>query len=73
MGHLSGQLDRAQKGMSVKFTATFEPSKDDPAFGFFSRPCKAEVTGDAPIAVSTPAVTSAVATSTPMSPDEIHA
>lgn len=31
------------KGQKVKFTATFEPSKKDPLFGFFKRPTKWEI------------------------------
>lgn len=32
-----------EKGTRVRFTATVEPSNDDPSFGFFKRPAKAEV------------------------------
>lgn len=32
-----------EKGTRVRFTATVEPSSDDPSFGFFKRPSKAEV------------------------------
>ena len=32
-----------EKGDKVRFTATVEPSKDDPKFGFFKRPTKGEV------------------------------
>ena len=30
----------AQKGDIITFTATVEPSQDDPKFGFFKRPAK---------------------------------
>lgn len=33
-----------ERGTKVKFSAQVEPSKDDPKFGFFKRPTKAEVT-----------------------------
>jgi len=32
-----------QRGMKIEFTATVTPSKDDPKFGFFKRPAKANV------------------------------
>lgn len=34
------------KGCEVEFTARVEASKDDPCFGFFSRPTKGSVTDD---------------------------
>ncbi len=37
-----GSLD-CQKGDTIQFTATVEPSRDDPKFGFGKRPTKAEV------------------------------
>lgn len=36
--------DVPQKGSRFKFTARIERSKDDPTFGFFKRPTKAEIT-----------------------------
>lgn len=36
-------LDEAQTGDRVVFTATVTPSTDDPTFGFYSRPRKAEI------------------------------
>ena len=33
----------AEKGVRVRFTATVEPSQDDPSFGFYKRPTKAEI------------------------------
>lgn len=41
-GTVPRSLDVAT-GDRVRFTATVEPSKDDPSFGFFKRPAKAEV------------------------------
>jgi hypothetical protein len=38
-----GDAPLQKKGDRVKFTATFEPSKKDPLFGFFKRPSKWEV------------------------------
>jgi len=38
-----GDAPFQQKGDRVKFTATFEPSKKDPLFGFFKRPTKWEI------------------------------
>jgi len=38
-----GDAPFQKKGDKVKFTATFEPSKKDPLFGFFKRPSKWEV------------------------------
>lgn len=39
------QLPHAQRpGQTIEFTATLEPSKDDPSFGFFKRPRKVQVT-----------------------------
>ena len=35
-----------ERGSHVKFTAMVEPSKDDPKFGFFKRPTKAECTDE---------------------------
>jgi len=39
----TGDAVEPQKGQRVKFTATFEPSKKDPLFGFFKRPTKWEI------------------------------
>lgn len=39
----SALWDDADKGARVRFTATVERSEDDPAFGFYKRPTKAEV------------------------------
>ena len=38
----------AERGATVEFMARVEPSKDDPKFGFFSRPTKAMVLVEAP-------------------------
>jgi len=38
-----GDAPFQKKGDRVKFTATFEPSKKDPLFGFFKRPSKWQV------------------------------
>jgi hypothetical protein len=38
------------KGDRVRFTATVEASQDDPCFGFYSRPTKAEVVEEAEVA-----------------------
>jgi len=41
-GTVPAALAGVQKGEKVRFTATIAPSNDDPKFGFFSRPSKAE-------------------------------
>ena len=41
-GTVPAALAGVQKGEKVRFTATLAPSNDDPKFGFFSRPSKAE-------------------------------
>jgi hypothetical protein len=43
-GTVPSSLD-ADRGDLVRFTGTVEPSRDDPKFGFFKRPAKAEVIG----------------------------
>lgn len=40
-------MEHFLKGARVTFAATTEPSKDDPTFGFFTRPTKAEYLGRA--------------------------
>lgn len=42
-GNLPSSIFEAQRGERVRFTATVEASYDDPSFGFFKRPAKAEV------------------------------
>lgn len=42
-GTVPSALSEFENGTMVRFTATVEPSKDDPVFGFFKRPTKAEV------------------------------
>jgi hypothetical protein len=42
-GTVPAAIDHVEKDQRVRFTATVEPSRDDPAFGFFKRPSKAEV------------------------------
>jgi hypothetical protein len=41
-GTMPAALD-VDRGARVRFTATVKPSDDDPHFGFFSRPTKAQV------------------------------
>ena len=41
-GTVPSSLD-VEKGARVRFTATVQPSGDDPSFGFFKRPTKAEI------------------------------
>lgn len=43
----SSILADIERGDTVEFYAKVEPSKDDPAFGFFSRPTKAKITKEA--------------------------
>ena len=40
-GTVPSSISRVSKGDVVEFTATLEPSKDDPKFGFYKRPSKA--------------------------------
>ena len=40
---LPSSLCDAERGSRIQFTATFERSKDDPFFGFGSRPSKASI------------------------------
>jgi hypothetical protein len=42
-GSVPSGLRGLEKGDKVRFTATVEASEDDPSFGFFKRPTKAEV------------------------------
>lgn len=55
-GTMPGSL-AADKGDTVRFTATLEKSNDDPKFGFFSRPTKA-------VNLTVPAVSQDVTTAT---------
>lgn len=51
-GTCPSSLSGAEKGDSVQFMATIEPSKDDKKFGFYSRPSKAEFLNDSPVTVT---------------------
>ena len=42
-GTVTKSLGRVSRGQRVEFTATIEESSDDPHFGFFKRPAKAEI------------------------------
>jgi len=42
-GTCPSSIEATEKGTKVKLTASLEPSRDDPIFGFYSRPTKAEV------------------------------
>lgn len=42
-GSVPAQIADVQRGDRVRFAAKVEPSKDDPKFGFFSRPAKGEI------------------------------
>lgn len=42
-GTVPAAIDNVERGERVRFTATVEASQDDPTFGFFKRPSKAEV------------------------------
>jgi hypothetical protein len=44
-GSLPAALNDAQRGAKVKFIAGLEQSADDPSFGFFKRPRKAQILG----------------------------
>ena len=43
-GSVPSKLNHIKKGWKIKFTAQFEPSRDDELFGFFKRPTKASRT-----------------------------
>lgn len=46
-GSVPAQIADVQRGDRVRFVAKVEPSKDDPKFGFFSRPAKGEIVAPA--------------------------
>jgi hypothetical protein len=59
-GRLAASLEKAEVGSRVTFTATLEPSQDDPGFAFFARPAKGEVLSTPDLIVCDPDVSAKV-------------